>query len=123
MKKGWIDYVVPQDYFDLDYWKKNAEGNLYEVVKYADLAKWWVEISKETRTKLYMGMGLYRYSKEGNWSNPEEIINQLKYNRCHQNIKGVIMFTYKNLVGDEIPALSLARKKLKKLWSKEAEEI
>ncbi len=123
MKEGWIDYVVPQDYFDLDYWKKNSEGNLYEVVKYADLAKWWAEISKETRTKLYIGMGLYRYSKEGNWSNPEEIINQLKYNRCHQNIKGVIMFTYKNLVGDEIPALSAARQKLKKLWSKEAEEI
>ena len=35
-------------------------------------------IAKETNTKLYIGQGLYRYKDEGAWSNPNEIINQLK---------------------------------------------
>ena len=123
MKEKWIDYIVPQNYFDFDYWKTNQEGNLYEVVKYADLAKWWAEISKETGIKLYMGQGLYRYSNEGNWSNPEEIVNQVKYNLNYDNIEGVIFFTYKNLVETHIPALVAAREKLKELWTKPAKEI
>jgi uncharacterized lipoprotein YddW (UPF0748 family) len=123
MKEKWIDYIVPQDYFDLDYWRKDATGNLFEVVKYADLAKWWSKIAKETNIKLYMGMGLYRYSKEGNWSNPEEIINQLKYNQNHENIKGVVFFTYKNLIIDDARPLRNARELLKQLWTQPAKEI
>ncbi|MGD9886593.1 MAG: glycoside hydrolase family 10 protein [Bacilli bacterium] len=123
MKEGWIDYIVPQDYFDFDYWRKDVNGQLYEVVKYADLAKWWSWAAKETHVKLYMGMGLYRYAKEGNWSNPEEIINQLKYNHTFDNISGVVFFTYKNLVGEDIPALNEARSLLKKLWTKPSLDI
>nr|HPN61307.1 family 10 glycosylhydrolase [Bacilli bacterium] len=51
MKEGWIDYVVPQNYFDFDYWKEDAKGHLYEVVKYADLAKWWSWAAQETKVK------------------------------------------------------------------------
>lgn len=123
MKEGWIDYVVPQNYFDMDYWKTNQEGKLYEVVKYADLAKWWANICKETNTKLYMGQGLYRYSTEGNWSNPEEIINQLKYNQLYDNISGVSFFTYRDLVKEEPKSLVEARAKLKKIWTKNVREI
>ncbi len=123
MKKGWIDYVVPQNYFDLDYWKKAKDGSMFELVKYADLAEWWAKIAKETNTKLYMGQGLYRYSEEGNWSNSEEIINQLKYNQNYDNILGTSFFTFKNLTQDKPASLVEAREKLKKLWTKEAKEI
>jgi uncharacterized lipoprotein YddW (UPF0748 family) len=123
MKEGWIDYVVPQDYFDLDYWKVSPDNIEYELVKYADLAKWWAEISKETNCKLYMGQGIYRYTDKGNWSNPEEIINQVKYNMNYNNIAGVIFFTYKNLVENHVPALVEARKMLTELWTKPAKEI
>jgi len=123
MKEGWIDYVVPQNYFEFDNWKTGKDGTKFELVKYADLAKWWAEISKETNTKLYMGQGLYRYSDEGNWSNSEEIINQLKYNQNYDNISGVIFFTYRDLVKDAPASLVEAREKLKKLWTREVKEI
>jgi uncharacterized lipoprotein YddW (UPF0748 family) len=123
MEQGWIDYIVPQDYFDFDYWKKDVNNNLYEVVKYADLAQWWAWAAKKTNVKLYMGQGLYRYAKEGNWSNPEEIINQLKYNHTFDNVLGVVFFTYKNLVGEEVEALVKARARLKQLWTKPSQEL
>jgi uncharacterized lipoprotein YddW (UPF0748 family) len=123
MKKGWIDYVVPQNYFEFDNWRTTEDGTTYEVVKYADLAKWWAGIAAETGTKLYMGQGLYRYRDEGNWSNPDEIINQLRYNQNYPNIKGTIFFTYKHLHIEDISSLVEARKRLKRLWTKPAQPI
>lgn len=123
MKEGWIDYVVPQDYFDLDYWKTDKDGNEFELVKYADLAKWWSWACRETGIKLYMGQGLYRCAETGNWSNPEEIINQLKVNQLFENIQGAVFFTYKNLVENTVPALVETRKRLQEIWTKPAKEI
>ena len=88
-------------------------------VQYADLVDWWSWACHETEVKLYIGQGLYRYSDKGNWSNSEEIINQLKYNNTKDNIAGCVMFTYRNLVKNDIPALIEAREKLKKTWTKE----
>lgn len=123
MRERWIDYVVPQNYFEMDYWKTGSDGSVFELVKYADLAKWWAEISAETNVKLYIGQGLYRYSDAGNWSNPEEIINQIKYNMNYDNILGTIFFTYRDLVSEKTPALIESRKMLKTLWTKDVPEI
>lgn len=123
MKNKWIDYVVPQNYFEFDYWRTTEDGTTFEIVKYADLAKWWAAIALETKTKLYMGQGLYRYRDEGNWSNSEEIINQLKYNQNYSNILGTVFFTYKNLIGDDVASLSEAREKIKQLWTKRVRPV
>jgi len=123
MKMKWIDYIVPQNYFEFDYWRTTEEGISFEIVKYADLAKWWAGVAEETECKLYMGQGLYRYRDEGNWSNPEEIINQLKYNQNYTNILGTFFFTYKNLIRDDISPLIVAREELKRLWTKPAKPI
>jgi len=124
MEKGWIDYVVPQVYFEFDNYIIDKEtGEEVERVKYADLVDWWSWACKETNMKLYIGQGLYRYSDKGNWSNSEEIINQLKYNHTKDNISGQVMFTYRNLVRDDIPALVEARKKLKEFWTKDVKPI
>lgn len=123
MKEQWIDYIVPQNYFELDYWMTAKDGTLFERVKYADLAEFWTRVSKETKIKLYMGQGLYRYSAEGNWSNSEEIINQLKVNQNYDNVDGVVFFTYRDLVKTEPASLVEAREKLKKVWTKPAKEI
>lgn len=127
MEQKWIDYVVPQDYFDLDYTKETVleDGSVQEmeIVKYADLVDWWSWAAKQTNTKLYIGQGLYRYKDEGNWSNPEEIVNQLKYNNKFDNVLGTIFFTYKNLIETHIDSLVEARKLLKKVWTKDVEDI
>ena len=124
MEKGWIDYVVPQGYFDLDYWKQDADGNWYEVVKYADLASWWSWACASTNVKLYMGQGLYRMKDDGsNWSNPEEIINQLKFNHTLDNCLGAVFFTYKNLIQTENRALTKAQARLKETWIMPSKDI
>ena len=88
MKEGWIDYVVPQNYFSFE----------RRDVTYHDVAWWWSNICKETNTILYMGQGIYHLgASEGwgfeTWQNPEEINNQLKFNWNFENIKGTIFFT------------------------------
>ena len=123
MKEGWIDYVVPQDYFDLDNTTVNSDGSLRCVVRYADVAKWWSNICEKTNTKLYMGQGIYKCSNEGSWSNPYEIANQLMFNQTLANVSGTIFFTYRDFVKEDVEAKSKARDTLKTMWTKEAKEI
>lgn len=122
MQEGWIDYVAPQNYFDMDN-VKVTDGKEVCLVKYADLAKWWSLISKETNTKLYMGQAIYRYSKEGSWANPEEIPNQLKYNQNYDNISGTIFFTYKDFLREDCESILKGKELLKELWKNKAKPI
>ena len=118
MKEGWIDYVVPQDYFLLDYYKEKEDGTQVDIVKYADLVRWWNDISKETKTKLYIGMALYRVCDEGAWSNVEEIFNQLKLNQVYDCVSGFVMFTYHDFTRDDSKVKVEVQNKLKELWKK-----
>ena len=123
MEKGYIDYVVPQVYFNFDYHRVLEDGSKKEIVKYADLAKWWDYICEKTGTKLYIGQGLYRVgSGEKSWNDPMEINNQLLFNQTLKNVKGTIFFTYHNLVDNDV-VLNEARNNLKLLWFKQAKEI
>ncbi len=112
MVEGWIDYVVPQNYFSFE----------RRDVAYHDVAWWWSNICNETGTKLYMGQGIYHMgATEGwgheTWQNPEEINNQLKFNCNFDNIKGTIFFTYKDLVPGKNTIKDEGLAKLKKLWN------
>lgn len=120
MQQKWIDYVAPQDYFDFENIKP---GKDFAQVKYADLAKWWSEASLETNTKLYIGLGIYRYSNESSWSNPDEVINQIKHNTLYPNIKGNIFFTYHDFTDNNIESKVKFREKLLTLWTKDVKEI
>ena len=112
MVEGWIDYVVPQNYFSFE----------RRDVAYHDVAWWWSNICGETGTKLYMGQGIYHMgATEGwgheTWQNPEEINNQLKFNCNFDNIKGTIFFTYKDLVPGKNAIKDEGLAKLKELWN------
>ena len=95
------------------------DGTEIERVKYADLCDWWDWACEKTGIKLYVGQGMYRYSDKGNWSNSEEIINQLKYNHTKKQVKGTIFFTYKNFVRNDLAPLKEAQNQLKTLWTKD----
>ena len=112
MKEGWIDYVVPQNYFSFE----------RRDVAYHDVAWWWSNICKETNTILYMGQGIYHLgASEGwghdTWQNPEEINNQLKFNCNFDNIEGTIFFTYKDLVPGKNEIKNKGLQKLKEIWN------
>lgn len=113
MKEGWIDYVVPQVYFPFS---RND-------VTYHDMVWWWSNICHETKTDLYIGMGIYQMGSknaEGElhpaWDNPLEMQNQLKFNCQFENVNGVIFFTYRDFVKGQNPIKDEALDTVKKLF-------
>lgn len=108
MKEGWIDYVVPQAYFPFE--RKD--------ITYHDIVRWWSEISKTTNTTLYIGQGLYQMGAKDKpeWSSPNEIANQLKYNQNFDNIEGTIFFTYHDLVKSDNEIKNQALETIRDLW-------
>ncbi|WP_052589829.1 glycoside hydrolase family 10 protein [Haploplasma axanthum] len=84
IKNGYIDYIVPQLYWEFG----------HPVAPYADLVDWWTNIIKDTKVKLYIGHALYRLGNEGEFENPIEIVNQIKYANKYKEVNGNVFFTY-----------------------------
>jgi uncharacterized lipoprotein YddW (UPF0748 family) len=88
LKKGWIDYVAPQLYWEIGFSKAP-----YEI-----LIDWW---SKHTYGRhLYIGQGIYRSMERSAsskaWKNANELPNQIKMLRSYPNIQGSIYFSSKS---------------------------
>lgn len=92
VKKGYLDYIVPQLYWEFG----------HEVAPFADLTRWWADVVKGTNVDLYIGHGVYRLGRKGEFENPLEINNQLKYANQFETVKGNVFFTYKNFLGIEV---------------------
>lgn len=105
VKEGFIDYVVPQLYWDF----------AFEKASFADMAKWWVDLCKGTNVKLYIGHGAYRLGKDGQYEDKMEIVNQVKYVNQYNEVQGNIFFTYKNFVSEGPEKEGMAE--LKKLFN------
>ncbi len=88
VKEGYIDYIVPQIYWDFE----------HKIAPFADICDFWVEVCKDTLVKLYIGHGAYRLGKDGGFLNKEEIVNQVKYANQFDIVKGNVFFTYKNFI-------------------------
>jgi uncharacterized lipoprotein YddW (UPF0748 family) len=82
LKKGWIDYVAPQLYYEIGHSK----------APYEKLLDWW---SKHGYGKhVYIGHGVYRVNEKiAAWQNPNELPNQIKLLRQYPNIQGSIYFS------------------------------
>lgn len=84
MEQGWIDYVVPQLYWEIG--KKVAD--------YRHLCHWWADNCFQT--KLYIGMAPYRLGRKGEaaaWHNGNEIARQMRLNRTIPQIQGEVMYS------------------------------
>lgn len=91
IKKGWIDYVLPQLYWEIG--KKAAD---YEV-----LAHWWANEVRGTKCKLYIGMAPYRLenaSPKTPWGKGNEIGRQMRLNRTIPEITGECFYSTKPLL-------------------------
>ena len=93
MKEGWIDYVVPQLY-----WEIGRKG-----VDYATLARWWADNSHGCR--LYIGMAPYRLlnqptakQKTSAWATGNEIMRQLRFNDTIPEIQGECFYSTRPLL-------------------------
>lgn len=91
LKKGWIDYVCPQLYWEF--------GNRYAA--YEVLLDWWVHHSYGRQ--LYIGQAVYRIGSSAAWSDPGEMPDEIRANRTTDTVKGSIFFSasvfYKNPLG------------------------
>lgn len=103
-KEGWIDYVVPQIYWQIG--KKVAD--------YAILADWW---SKNAYgCPVYVGQAPYRIekkAKEKPWRRSKELIRQIELNRTYPNINGSMFFSAKFMRKNP---LNIKKKLLKQVY-------
>ncbi len=91
VKSGYIDYIVPQLYWEFG----------HPLAPYADLVRFWVKTCQHTNVDLYLGHGAYRLGNEGEYENPEEVSNQLKYANPYKTVKGHVFFTYKTFLNQD----------------------
>ena len=86
LKKGWIDYVAPQLYWEFT--QPNAP--------YGVLLDWW---SKHTYGKhCYIGLGVYRAGSNAAWKDLTLLPRQIQALRETPNVQGAIYFSSKSFV-------------------------
>lgn len=81
LKKGWIDYVAPQLY-----WEFGHKAAPYEV-----LIDWW---SKNSYGKnCYIGLAMYRAGSNEAWKDKTQLPRQIQKIRNTANIQGMVFFS------------------------------
>ena len=83
VEKGWVDYIVPQIYWE--------QGNAY--ADYETLVKWWSDAVKGTGVDLYIGHGIYKDVVAS------EIAEQLEVNEAY-NVSGSFFFSLRDLLNN-----------------------
>jgi uncharacterized lipoprotein YddW (UPF0748 family) len=83
LKMKWIDYVVPQLYWEIS----------HKVVGFEVLTDWWARHAYGRQ--LYIGQGIYRAleSRSYAWKNKNELPNQIKFLRKYPQIQGSVFFS------------------------------
>ena len=81
LRKGWIDYVAPQLYWEIG----------HKVAPYEVLVDWW---SKNTYGKdCYIGIGYYRAGSNAAWKDKTQLPRQIEMIRSKPNLKGMIFYS------------------------------
>jgi uncharacterized lipoprotein YddW (UPF0748 family) len=84
MKNGWIDYVVPQIYFEFSHPR----------APYALLVDWWARHTYGRQC--YIGLAPYLAGTRPAWSDPTELPRQINYLRTFPSIQGAVFFSSKS---------------------------
>ena len=90
IQEGWIDYIIPQIYWQFD----------YNSAPFATLVDWWAKQVENTNVELYIGHAAYKINDSSYgeaWLNGNEVINQIRYSRANSNVKGNCFFRLKTL--------------------------
>ena len=84
VEKGWVDYIVPQIYWET--------GN--SAADYETLVKWWNDLVEGTDVDLYIGQGIYKDSVAS------EIVKEMQINEKYKNVDGSFFFSLRDLLND-----------------------
>jgi uncharacterized lipoprotein YddW (UPF0748 family) len=82
LKRGWVDYVVPQIYFDFDHPR----------APYGALLDWWARHSYGRQC--YIGLGIYKaFERSPAWHDPTQIPRQVQALRRYPDVQGAVYFS------------------------------
>jgi uncharacterized lipoprotein YddW (UPF0748 family) len=84
LRKGWIDYVVPQLYWEIGHDKAD----------YATLIDWWSKNSFGRHC--YIGLAPYRANSNTAWKDKTQLPRQIQLSRTTPNIQGQVYFSSKS---------------------------
>lgn len=112
VRGNWIDYIVPQIYWTFG----------HNSAAYAALADWWSSTARGTRTKLYIGHAPSRLGTTREWSNPNEIFNQFRYNSRRPEISGSVLFSYRSIFKPANPVMKRGTEKIIRTWKQTGEK-
>ena len=83
LRKGWIDYVAPQLYWEFG----------HKIAPYEVLLDWW---GKHTYGRnCYIGLGIYRANSNTAWKDTTQLPRMIEALRNTPNIQGMIFFSSK----------------------------
>lgn len=97
IQNEWVDYIAPQIY-----WSTEFAAADYDV-----LVEWWANEVKETDVQLYIGQAAYKIANNSDpqWLQPDELINQIRYNRMFDEVKGGIFYSSKPFLANPLGIL------------------
>ncbi len=92
VRMGWVDYVLPQIYWNIG----------YQPADYAELLGWWSTYVRDLH--LYIGHAAYKVgeNKELAWQSPGEIPSQIDMNRRNPIVDGSAFFSSKPLLANPL---------------------
>ncbi len=92
LRMGWIDYVIPQLYWNIG----------FEPADHETLLNWWA--ANSSGKHLYIGHGVYKVGDNPQiaWDEPSEIPNQIKLNRRNINALGGAYFSAFSLIRNRL---------------------
>ncbi|MGW4700473.1 glycoside hydrolase family 10 protein [Streptomyces sp. NPDC004285] len=99
IREGWIDYVVPQLYWNIG----------LPAADYARLLPWWDEVVRDTGVGLYIGEALYKAgdpAQPAPWQDPRELSRHLALARRYPSVGGHCWFSAKEVAADPIGAMT-----------------
>lgn len=108
IKNEIIDYIIPQVYWAMD----------HRVAPFHDISKWWSDVVRYKKVKLYLGIGNYKYTEPGSkgWrDNQYEIANQILVSNSLDYASGVVFFRYKHLLEIKTNASNIQHEGFKRI--------
>ncbi|WP_415948700.1 glycoside hydrolase family 10 protein [Streptomyces sp. KLOTTS4A1] len=99
VRRGWIDYVVPQLYWNIG----------FPAADYARLVPWWADLVEGTDVDLYAGEALYKVADPAQpaaWQDPAELSRHLTYAADFPQVRGHVFFAAREMAADPIAAVT-----------------
>jgi uncharacterized lipoprotein YddW (UPF0748 family) len=99
VQQGWLDYIVPQLYWQIGLGKAD----------YAKLLPWWSKLVQGTGVQLYIGEADYRVGEPGAWSDPAQLDKQLSLDDRYPAVQGQVHFSATQVRQNKLGAVTRYR--------------